>query len=97
MRLFLVTLSLTVPVGWCEQSAAQIIPRVNLISTFTDNLFQSNNRQSAWINHAYVDLDYSSNSDLNVYYTGNANVFSDQQDLFNHSHSAGLSWLRAEP
>ncbi len=95
LRLPFLAMSVIALVGWCEQSAAQIIPRANLISMFTDNLFRSNNRQSAWINHAYIDLDYASNPDLNLYYTGNANLFSDHQDLFNHTHSAGLSWLRS--
>ena len=95
-RQSLLTMSLVALVSLCERSAAQIIPRANLISTYTDNLFQSNSRQSAWINHAYIDLDYASSADLNLYYTGNASVFSDREELFNHTQSAGISWVQSD-
>ena len=85
---------LTCLLGICQQASAQIIPRANLVSTYTDNLFQSISGKSAWINHAYIDLDYAHSADMDLYYTGNANVFSEHQDLFNHTHSAGLSWVR---
>ena len=75
-------------------AAAQIIPRVNLYSSFTDNLFQNYNRQSAWINHAFIDLDYVPNAALNIYYSGSANIFSDYEDLFSHIHRTGVSYMR---
>ena len=75
-------------------AAAQIIPRVNLYSSYTDNLFQNYNQQSAWINHAFIDLDYLPNADLNIYYSGSANVFSDYEDLFSHIHRTGVSYMR---
>ena len=75
-------------------AAAQIIPRVNLYSSYTDNLFQNYNQQSAWISHAFIYLDYVPNADLNIYYSGSANVFSDYEDLFSHIHRTGVSYMR---
>ena len=73
---------------------AQVIPRANLHASFTDNLFQSHDRQSAWITNAFIDLDYVPSSELNLYYTGSARVFTEFEELFNHTHQAGLSLVR---
>ena len=73
---------------------AQVIPRANLHASFTDNLFQNYDRQSAWITNAFIDLDYVPSSELNLYYTGSARVFTEFEDLFNHTHQAGLSLVR---
>lgn len=76
-------------------SAAQIVPTVNLYTTYTDNLFLSASGRGDLINAAYIDLDYISSKDLDLYYSGSANVFSDNTDLFSHLHALGLSFSRS--
>ena len=76
----------------CAPSAAQIVPTVNLYTTYTDNLFLSASKRGDLINAAYIDLDYISSADLGLYYSGSANVFSDNTDLFSHLHALGLSF-----
>jgi len=73
---------------------AQVIPSARLYSTYTDNLFLSSSRRADWINLAFIDLDYSLNKDFGLYYSGSANYFADNGDLFNHLHQVGLSFAR---
>lgn len=68
--------------------------RVNTYVSYTDNLFQNYNRRSDWITLAYIDLDYALRPSMNLYYTGNANVFAEYRDLFSHTHQVGLSYVR---
>ena len=68
--------------------------RVNTYMSYTDNLFQNYNRRSDWITLAYVDFDYVLRPSMNLYYTGNANVFAEYRDLFSHTHQVGLSYVR---
>lgn len=68
--------------------------RVNTYMSYTDNLFQNYNRRSDWITLAYVDFDYVLRPSMNLYYTGNANVFAEYRDLFSHTHQMGLSYVR---
>jgi hypothetical protein len=75
--------------------AAQIVPRVNLYSSYTNNLFQTYNQQSSWINHVFIDLDYAPRTDLNLYYSGSTNVFSEYEDLFSHTHRTGVSYMHS--
>jgi hypothetical protein len=75
-------------------SQAQIIPRVNLNTSYTDNLFQSYNQRSDWINQAYIDLDYVFDGPFNLYYNGSANQFNENGDLFSHTHQLGLSYVK---
>ena len=53
----------------CAPSAAQIVPTVNLYTTYTDNLFLSASKRGDLINAAYIDLDYISSADLGLYYS----------------------------
>jgi|GEM_PF-814941 len=76
------------------QAQAQIIPSVNLYSTYTDNLFLSNSRQADWINLAFVDFDYILNEDFGLFYSGSAHHFNENDELFNHLHQVGLSFAR---
>lgn len=75
-------------------SQAQIVPRVNLYTSYTDNLFQSYNQRGDWINQAYIDLDYAFNSPLSLYYSGSANQFNENDDLFSHTHRLGLGYAK---
>ncbi|MFT5367725.1 MAG: hypothetical protein ACI8V2_002686 [Candidatus Latescibacterota bacterium] len=68
--------------------------RVNTYMSYTDNLFQNYNRRSDWITLAYIDLNYILRPSMNLYYTGNANVFAEYRDLFSHTHQMGLSYVR---
>ena len=73
---------------------AQVIPNINLYTTYTDNLFLSSSQHSDVINASYIDLDYIVNDDLGFYYSGSASLFSDNVDLFSHLHTFGLSYSR---
>jgi hypothetical protein len=76
------------------QTQAQVIPSVNLYSTYTDNLFFSSSRQADWINLAFVDLDYAFKEDFGLFYSGSAHYFNGNDELFNHLHQVGLSFAR---
>jgi len=76
-------------------SEAQIIPNINLYTTYTDNLFLSSSQRGDVINTTYIDLDCIVNEDLGFYYSGNARILSDNADLFSHFHTFGLSYSRA--
>lgn len=73
---------------------AQFVPSINLYTSYTDNLFQTHDGQSDWITQAYIDLDYAPSGPLRFYYAGNASVFSQFEDLFSHTHQAGLSYYK---
>ena len=73
---------------------AQVIPNVNLYTTYTDNLFLSSSQRGDLVNATYVDLDYIVNEDLGVYYSGSASLFSENADLFSHLHTLGLNYSR---
>ena len=73
---------------------AQFVPSINLYTSYTDNLFQTHDGQSDWITQAYIDLDYAPSGALSFYYAGNASVFSQFEDLFSHTHQAGLSYYK---
>ena len=73
---------------------AQIMPNVNLYTTYTDNLFLSSTQRGDVVNASYVDLDYVVNEDLGLYYSGSASLFSENTDLFSHLHTFGLSYAR---
>ena len=75
-------------------AGGQIVPRLNFFSSYTDNLFQTSERQSDWVNQFYLDFDYVARDDVNLYYSGNANVFNEFVDLFSHTHRVGLSYLK---
>ena len=68
--------------------------RIEAYSSYTDNLFQNYRQRSEWMTLAYVDLDYVLRPDLDLYYAGSASLFSEYGDLFNHTHRAGLTWIR---
>ncbi len=88
------TILLLLVLGPAAQAPAQLMPRANLYSSYTTNLFQNYNQQAAWITHAFIDLDLAPSQALNLYYTGSANVFTEYEDLFSHTHRAGLSYVR---
>jgi hypothetical protein len=75
-------------------ASTQIVPRLNFFTSYTDNLFQTVERQSDWINQFYLDFDYVARDDVNLYYSGNASVFNEFVDLFSHTHRMGLSYLK---
>ena len=75
-------------------AVAQVVPRVELYTTYSDNVFQNVNQRSDWITQANIDFDWSPTGALNLYYSGNANVFSEFSDLFNHTHGMGLTYQR---
>lgn len=76
---------------------AQVIPNINFYTTYTDNLFLSSSQRSDVVNATYLDLDYIVNEDLGFYYSGSANLFSENADLFSHLHTFGLSYSRPLP
>ena len=74
---------------------AQIVPTFNLYNSYTDNLFQTYDKQSEWITQAYFDLALVPTDNWSLYYTGNASLFSQFDDLFNHTHQAGAAYYKA--
>lgn len=75
-------------------AGAQLVPSINLYTSYTDNLFQTHDGQSERITQAYIDLDYASSDALSFFYSGNASVFSEFEDLFSHTHQTGLSYFK---
>ena len=73
---------------------AQVALNADLYTTYTDNVFLTASQRSDLMQSAYLDFSYSLGDDLSVYYSGNANVFSNNADLFNHLHSFGTSYAR---
>ena len=73
---------------------AQVALNADLYTTYTDNVFLTANQHGDLMQSAYIDFDYQLDGDLSLYYSGNANVFSDNADLFNHLHSLGASYAR---
>ena len=80
--------------AWAATATAQIVPRVDVYTTYSDNIFQNVNHRADWVTQADIDFDWSPTDALNLYYTGNANVFSQFSDLFNHTHGLGLTYQR---
>jgi len=76
-------------------ASAQMIPTINLYTTYTDNLFLNYNQRSDLINATYIDLDYFVNEDLSFYYAGSTSVFTKNADLFAHLHTFGSSYTRS--
>ncbi len=72
---------------------AQVALNADLYTTYTDNVFLTASQRSDLIQSAYIDFDYQLDADLSLYYAGNANVFSENAELFNHLHSLGAAGL----
>lgn len=73
---------------------AQVALNADLYATYTDNIFLTASQRGDLMQSAYIDFDYQLDADLSLYYSGNANVFSKNADLFNHLHSFGASYTR---
>ena len=73
---------------------AQVELNADLYATYTDNVFLTTSQRSDLIQSAYIDLNYQLDADLGWYYSGSANVFSENPDLFNHLHSFGAHYER---
>ena len=73
-------------------ATAQMTPRIDVYTTYSDNIFHNVNGRADWVTQADIDFDWSPTEALNLYYTGNANVFSEFSDLFNHTHGIGLTY-----
>ena len=71
---------------------AQVALNADLYTTYTDNVFLTANQRGDLMQSAYLDFSYQFDADLSLYYAGNANVFSENPDLFNHLHSLGASY-----
>jgi hypothetical protein len=70
---------------------AQIAPRVEIYSAYTDNVFSTYQAQSDWMTFSYVDFDLALTSQTDLFYAGSASVFTDNDDLFSHTHRIGLT------
>lgn len=81
-------------VALISAAEAQVTLNADLYTTYTDNVFLTASQRSDLMQSAYIDFDYQFDTDLSLYYSGNANVFSDNADLFNHVHSLGASYAR---
>jgi len=74
-------------------AASPVGVRVEAYASYTDNLFQNANRRSDWITSARIDLDYTPLPNLGFYYTGDTRIFTEYDDLFNHIHLLGMSYM----
>ena len=81
-------------VALISAAEAQVALNADLYTTYTDNVFLTASQRSDLMQSAYIDFDYQPDADLSLYYSGNANVFSKNADLFNHVHSFGASYAR---
>ncbi|MDE2809184.1 MAG: hypothetical protein OXN90_12275 [Gemmatimonadota bacterium] len=81
-------------VALISAAEAQIALNADLYATYTDNVFLTASQRGDLMQSAYIDFDYQFDGDLSLYYSGNANVFSENADLFNHLHSFGASYAR---
>ena len=81
-------------VALVSAAEAQVALNADLYTTYTDNVFLAASQRSDLMQSAYIDFDYQPDADLSLYYSGNANVFSKNADLFNHVHSLGASYAR---
>jgi hypothetical protein len=70
--------------------------KVDAYVTFTDNLFQNYSRRSDWITLTYFEMNHSIGQTMGVYYSGNANVFAEYEDLFTHRHEVGFRYYRPQ-
>ena len=73
---------------------AQVALNADLYATYTDNVFLTTSQRGDLIQSAYIDFDYQLDADLSWYYSGSANVFSENPELFNHLHSLGVRYAR---
>ena len=81
-------------VALISTAEAQVALNADLYTTYTDNVFLTASQRGDLIQSAYIDFDYQLDSDVSLYYSGSANVFSENADLFNHLHSVGASYAR---
>ena len=81
-------------VALVSAAEAQVAFNADLYATYTDNVFLTASQRGDLMQSAYIDFDYQFDTDLSLYYSGNANVFSENADLFNHLHSLGASYAR---
>ena len=81
-------------VALISAAEAQVALNADLYTTYTDNVFLTASQRGDLMQSAYIDFDYQFDTDLSLYYSGNANVFSENADLFNHLHSFGASYAR---
>ena len=79
-------------VALISSAEAQVALNADLYTTYTDNVFLTASQRGDLMQSAYIDFDYQLDANLSLYYSGNANVFSENADLFNHVHSLGASY-----
>ncbi|MCC7261140.1 MAG: hypothetical protein IT369_01330 [Candidatus Latescibacteria bacterium] len=89
MRPLIAALLLSLGTAWAQPAL-----RLNLYSSYTDNLVQSNQPRADWIHLLYADLDWGLAAGTSLYYTGNASLFGQYRELFNHAHALGLNYTR---
>lgn len=88
-------LVLLVAAALIPAAEAQVEFNADLYTTYTDNVFLTARPRSDLIQSAYIDFDYQLGEDLSWYYSGNANVFRENADLFNHVHRLGASYAHS--
>ena len=81
-------------VALISTAEAQVALNADLYTTYTDNVFLTASQRGDLMQSAYIDFDYQLDADLSLYYSGSANAFSENPDLFNHLHSLGASYAR---
>lgn len=89
MRILIAALLLGLSPAWAQPAL-----RLNLYSSYTDNLFQSSQPHADWVELLYVDLDWGLGANTGLYYAGNASLFRQYGELFNHAHVLGVNYAR---
>jgi len=79
---------------WSARSEAQLHPSVFLVSAYSSNIYGTTAPQSDWITDALFSLDFDLPANTSLSYTGGASVFDQNEDLFSHTHSAGVGYMR---
>ena len=84
-------LSVLVLLAGLVQADAQVTPRVEIYSAYTDNVFSNYRAQSDWMTFSHIDFGLSLTPQVDLFYAGSASVFTDNDDLFSHTHRVGLN------
>lgn len=75
---------------------APVVVGAHVVTAYTDNLFRSYSERSDWVQQVYLDLDYGGPG-LTAYYSAEASLFAEYEDLFSQTHAIGVSTARPGP
>jgi len=68
----------------------------HVVTAYTDNLFRSYSERSDWVQQVYLDFDYGGPG-LAAYYSVEASLFAEYEDLFTQTHAIGVTASKPGP